>query len=103
MLPRPLPEVEALLRAHVKRLSGFRRARTRGQLVLNAFAGIQDELRRSHPALTAALDELARDARRDPAIAVLCDDELARAAGAHSANAVPVTPACSRTCAPSFS
>ena len=30
VLPRPLPEVDALLRAHVKRLAGFRRPRTRG-------------------------------------------------------------------------
>ena len=44
VLPRPLPEVDALLRAHIKRLAGFRRARTRGLLVLNAFAGIKDEL-----------------------------------------------------------
>jgi len=89
VLPRPLPDVEVLLRAHIKRLAGFRRARTRGQLVLNAFAGIQDELRQSHPSLTAALDELAHHARQDPAIAVLGDDELARAAGAHSDAAVP--------------
>lgn len=89
VLPRPLPEVEALLRAHIKRLAGFRRARTRGQLVLNAFAGIQDDLRATHPALTAALEELARDARQDPAIAVLGDAELARAAGAHADAAMP--------------
>ena len=44
VLPRPLPEVDALLRAHVKRLAGFRRARTRGLLVLNAYSGIRDEL-----------------------------------------------------------
>src|SRR4051812_46013233 len=30
VLPRPLPEVEALLRAHVKRLASSRRMRTRG-------------------------------------------------------------------------
>ncbi len=89
VLPRPLPDVEALLRAHIKRLAGFRRARTRGQLVLNAFAGVQDELRVSHPALTASLDELAQQARQDPAVAVLGDDELARAAGAHADAAVP--------------
>ena len=44
VLPEPLPEVDALLRAHVKRLAGFRRARTRGLLVINAYAGIKDEL-----------------------------------------------------------
>ena len=44
VLPRPLPAVDALLRAHIKRLAGFRRARTRGVLVLNAFAGVKAEL-----------------------------------------------------------
>src|SRR5882724_5416034 len=44
VLPRPLPEVDALLRAHVKRLAGFRRSRTRGLLVMNAFAGVRQEL-----------------------------------------------------------
>src|SRR5215831_8311219 len=82
VLPRPLPEVEALLRAHVKRLAGFRRARTRGQLVLNAFAGVRDELRRSHPALTETLEALAAASRDEPSILVLGDAELARAAGA---------------------
>src|SRR4051795_11239038 len=81
VLPRPLPEVDALLRAHIKRLAGFRRARTRGLLVLNAFAGVKDELTAADPALAAALEELAREARRDPAIVVLGDAELAQAAG----------------------
>ncbi|HSY41118.1 MAG TPA: response regulator [Polyangia bacterium] len=81
VLPRPLPEVDALLRAHIKRLAGFRRARTRGLLVLNAFAGVKDELVAADPALAAALDDLAREARRDPAIVVLGDAELAQAAG----------------------
>jgi CheY-like chemotaxis protein len=81
VLPRPLPEVDALLRAHIKRLAGFRRARTRGLLVLNAFAGVKAELAAVSPTLAAALELLARDARRDPAIVVFGDPELARAAG----------------------
>ncbi len=81
VLPRPLPEVDALLRAHIKRLAGFRRARTRGLLVLNAFVGIKDELTATEPALAAALDDLWREARRDPAIVVLGDAELVQAAG----------------------
>src|SRR5689334_21578799 len=32
VLPRPQPEVDALLRAHVRCLAGFRRSRTRGLL-----------------------------------------------------------------------
>jgi CheY-like chemotaxis protein len=81
VLPRPLPEVDALLRAHIKRLAGFRRARTRGLLVLNAFAGVKAELTLLEPTLAAALEELARGARRDPAIVVFGDAELAQAAG----------------------
>ena len=84
VLPRPLPEVDALLRAHIKRLAGFRRARTRGLLVLNAFAGVKDELAAAEPALAAALADLARESRRDPAIVVLGDAELAAAAGAQA-------------------
>ena len=82
VLPRPLPEVEALVRAYVKRLAGFRRSRTRGQLVLNAFAGIRRELGAIDAELAAALSELAAESRGAPSIIVLGDDELARAAGA---------------------
>ena len=89
VLPRPLPEVDALLRAHIKRLAGFRRARTRGLLVLNAFAGVKDELGALDPALTATLTDLARDMRRDPAVVVLDDAELAEKAGAHAGDPSP--------------
>jgi CheY-like chemotaxis protein len=91
VLPRPLPEVDALLRAYVKRLVGFRRSRTRGQLVLNAFAGIRDELAKIDAELARALEGLLGDSRKPPRIVVLGDDELARAAGseAHSANVAP--------------
>ncbi len=85
VLPRPLPEVDALLRAHVKRLAGFRRARTRGLLVLNAFAGVKDELGLAEPVLAAALEALAREARRDPAIVVFADAEIVEAAGVRRA------------------
>src|SRR4029077_20990296 len=81
VLPRPLPEVDALLRAHIKRLAGFRRARTRGLLVLNAFGGIRDELAATEPELRATLDALVEESRRDPALLVLGDAELAEAAG----------------------
>jgi CheY-like chemotaxis protein len=84
VLPRPLPEVEALVRAYVKRLAGFRRSRTRGQLVLNAFAGIRAELGAIDAELATALADLAAAARAAPSIVVLGDDELARAAGAEA-------------------
>jgi hypothetical protein len=80
VLPRPLPEVDALLRAYVKRLVGFRRSRTRGQLVLNAFAGIRAELEAIDAELARALEGLLADARTPPAIVVLGDDARGRAA-----------------------
>jgi CheY-like chemotaxis protein len=89
ILPRPLPEVDALLKAHIKRLAGFRRARTRGLLVLNAYGGVKDELHAAAPELGAALEELARQSRRDPAIVVLGDAELAEAAGPQRDEANP--------------
>jgi CheY-like chemotaxis protein len=89
VLPRPLPEVDALLRAHIKRLAGFRRARTRGVLVLNAFGGIKPELAAAEPELGAALEALALELKRDPAIVVLGDAELAEAAGAPRDTANP--------------
>lgn len=81
VLPRPLPEVDALLRAHVKRLAGFRRARTRGLLVLNAYNGIRQEIGAEHPELASTLEAIATSARRDPVIVVLGDAELVDAAG----------------------
>jgi CheY-like chemotaxis protein len=89
VLPRPLPEVDALLRAHIKRLAGFRRARTRGLLVLNAFAGVREELASTDPELATSLDALAREVRRDPTIVVLGDPELAAAAGTAGDEASP--------------
>jgi len=89
VLPRPLPEVDALLRAHVKRLAGFRRSRTRGLLVVNAFAGVRQDLLSSAPDLVAALDLMAAESRADPTILVLGDADLARAAGARPATAAP--------------
>ncbi|MEA2697585.1 MAG: hypothetical protein QOI66_1856 [Myxococcales bacterium] len=89
VLPRALPEVEALLRAHIKRLAGFRRARTRGLLIMNAFAGHRDELHASHPALAAEMETMLTLARQDPSIAVLGDDELKAAAGVRAATVNP--------------
>jgi CheY-like chemotaxis protein len=81
VLPRPLPEVDALMRAHVKRLAGFRRSRTRGLLVMNAFAGIHAELRAAAPDLTAAMDLLVTEAKAEPAILLLGDPDLAAVTG----------------------
>jgi len=89
VLPKPLPEVDALLRAHVKRLAGFRRARTRGLLVMNAYTGIKDELIAQAPELGIALDALVKESKRDPTIIVLGDAKLAEAAGPQRDDANP--------------
>src|SRR3954447_11211454 len=89
VLPKPLPEVDALLRAHVKRLAGFRRARTRGLLVLNAYSGIKDELAAEAPELGATLDILVQESKRDPTIIVLGDAQLAEAAGTQRDHSSP--------------
>ena len=90
VLPRPLPEVDALLRAHVKRLAGFRRSRTRGLLVTNAFVRNRHELRGVAPELAAALEPMVSEAKGEPTIFVLGDPDLARAGGAQpEASAVP--------------
>ena len=100
VLPKPLPEVDALLRAHVKRLAGFRRARTRGLLVLNAYGGIKDELAAAGPGAGRDAGRAGRRSRkRDPTIIVLGDAELAEAAGdAARRRRTPTSP--SSACAP---
>ncbi len=89
VLPRPLPEVDALLRAHVKRLAGFRRSRTRGLLVMNAFVGIRPEMQSDVAALTAAIDQMVVEAKAEPTISVIGDAGLARAAGSMPASGAP--------------
>jgi CheY-like chemotaxis protein len=81
VFPRPLPEVEVLLRAHVKRLVSSRQVRTRGMLVLNAFDGIRDALATSQPQLAAALSALLDSSRAEPGIALSGEGDLARHLG----------------------
>jgi DNA-binding NtrC family response regulator len=89
ILPRPLPEVEALLRAHIKRLAGFRRARTRGLLVLNAFSGNREQLTAAEPELGRALEALLAEAKTDPSVLVIGDAALSQAAGGRPSAASP--------------
>ena len=93
VLPRPLPEVDALLRAHVKRLAGFRRARTRGLLVLNAYSGIKDELAAAAPELGAALDALvAGVAARSDASSCSATRSWPRRPGRSATTPTPTSP-----------
>jgi len=81
VFPRPLPEVDVLLRAHVKRLLASRQVRTRGQLVLNAFTTIRTALQTHHPALADELASLVAESRSPPSISTLGGDDLARHVG----------------------
>ncbi|MES1172637.1 MAG: response regulator [Bacteroidota bacterium] len=89
VFPRPLPEVDVLLRAHVKRLVGSRQIRTRGLLVLNAFNGARETLRAAYPALAAALEVLLADSRAEPGIIVSGEGDLARHLGDNAVAAAP--------------
>ncbi len=89
VFPRPLPEVDVLLRAHVKRLVASRQIRTRGQLVLNAFNGFREALAASHPELTAALSELLALSRAEPSISILGASDLGRHLGGSTTAAAP--------------
>src|SRR5215216_3904193 len=55
VVPRPLPENDALLRAHLRWLASCRRARTRGLLLRNALHRHGEELAEIEPALAKAL------------------------------------------------
>jgi CheY-like chemotaxis protein len=81
VFPRPLPEVDVLLRAHVKRLVASRQVRTRGLLVLNAFSRIREVLNVNEPRLATALSTLLLTSRTEPRIAVSGDAALARHLG----------------------
>jgi CheY-like chemotaxis protein len=89
VFPMPLPEVDVLLRAHVKRLVGSRQVRTRGLLVLNAFNGIRDILAATEPKLAAALSAHLLASRAEPEIAVMGDPDLARYVGTTMSIAAP--------------
>jgi len=89
VLPRPLPEAEALLRAHLRWLASCRRSRTRGLLVRAAFAAERAELLAAEPTLASALEALTAANAGDPQVTVLGDAELAAAAGGRGGAAAP--------------
>jgi len=79
VLPRPLPEVEALFRAHVRRLATGRRSRTRGLLILHAYERQAAALAAAEPKLAAQLAAIAVSAKMDPVVGIMGDIALARA------------------------
>src|SRR5450432_2225957 len=89
VFPLPRPEVDVLLRAHVKRLVASRQVRTRGLLVLNAFNGIRQDLKATEPQLAGELSALLAASRAEPGIALMGEGELGRYLGGTTAGATP--------------
>lgn len=82
VLPRPLPESDALLRAHVRWLASSRRSRARGLALRGVLSRMRAELAVADPGLLAALSPLIEDAATPARVLVIGDADLAKAAGA---------------------
>ncbi len=89
VLPRPFPDSDALLRAHLRWLASCRRSRSRGLLLGNATARFHDELAALEPALAASLAETLADAGHEPLVMVIGDNDLARVAGGRAVQTAP--------------
>ena len=81
LLTRPLPESDALFRAHLRWLASCRRARTRELLLGNAITSHLAELEANEPALAGALAAALSERKRQPSIMVMGDAELAKLLG----------------------
>ncbi len=81
LLPRPLPDSDALLRAHLRWLVACRRSRTRARLLDQVLLRHKDELLSALPALAAALAEIAGAPDAQPGVMVRGDTDLVAAAG----------------------
>ena len=89
VVPRPLPDNDALLRAHLRWLASCRRARTRGLLLRNALQRHGEELAAIEPALAKALADIAGDADHEPTVMVMGDADLVRVAGGRAVETSP--------------
>ena len=81
VIPRPLPDNDALLRAHLRWLASCRRSRSRGLLLKNALARHGAELTEIEPALAKALSEIVGGGDQEPTVMVMGDADLVRVAG----------------------
>jgi CheY-like chemotaxis protein len=89
ILPRPLPDSDALFRAHLRWLAACRRARTRGMLLKNVFVRQQEELTAVEPALAHALGEIVAEAKQEPTVMVMGDLDLVRVSGGRPVETAP--------------
>ena len=90
VIPRPLPEDDALLRAHLRWLASCRRSRTRGapaaQRARPARAGAGRDASRPWPRRSA---EVVAAGAHEPTVLVMGDAELVRAAGGQAGRVGP--------------
>jgi CheY-like chemotaxis protein len=89
VLVRPLPEDDALLRAHLRWLASCRRSRTRGALVRSALALHSQELTACEPGLAHTLAEVVVAGAHEPTVLVLGGADLAAASGGHPVESAP--------------
>ncbi len=89
VLPRPLPDSDALLRAQLRWLVSCRRSRKRGLLLRNAIASQRSALTATEPALAVALADILDGADLEPTVLVLGDDGLLQDAGGRLVQASP--------------
>ena len=89
LLTRPLPESDALLRAHLRWLASCRRARTRELLLGNAVTTHRAALDANEPALAGALAAALDEHKQPPSIMVMGDAELAKLVGGTGVSSSP--------------
>jgi CheY-like chemotaxis protein len=90
VVPRPLSENDALLRAHLRWLASCRRSRSRGLLLRNALVRHGAELAEIEPALVKALGEVAvAGDQHEPTVMVIGDADLVKVAGGRPAESSP--------------
>ena len=89
VIPRPLPESEALLRAHLRWLAACRRSRTRARQLGLALARHGEELLETEPALAGVLKEVLTEPERQPTVMVMGDAELVRLTGGRPVEVTP--------------
>lgn len=88
VLPRPLPENDALLRAHIRWLASSRRSRGRA-LALRGVLTRHKEALAAEPGLSAALTSLLDEPALAPKLLVLGDGELVKQAGGSAVETTP--------------
>ncbi len=89
VMPRPWPESDGLLRAHLRWLASCRRSRSRGLLIANATARFGEPFKLADPALASALADASVDTTLEPAVMVMGDADLVYIVGGRPVASAP--------------